>query len=340
MSLEISQDELVKYLLKFYPSLRQYPGRYLPLVFEQYGEVPKHFAYLCPLCLVNVFYTQDKNWHYTDSFSMDHYPPQNVKGRKKMMVCKTCNNTAGYSYEKYFKETVLREAYSRKVRNTKIPARSVLDNVPGWLPGSVVVDDDGSVNFQISPKHRHRITPLTPEQQKSNNNGKGFTIQIRMDAVDEKKALKAILKTAYLFCFDYWGYDFVFSVAGQLIRDVLNDKANYPIPVPTLWYDNKAEVHQGIKIPTGMVFIDKPNEYRSMFVHIEAEIKEIDYRCIIPVQIPHPDDNDFLDVKRVQQFFTANPLHQIVIKPIDFEFTLAFPNPYSRTWEEIKKLKI
>lgn len=339
MSLEVSQDELVKYLLKFYPSLRQYPDSYLPLVFEQYGEVPNHFAYLCPLCLKNVFYTQDTNWHYTDSFSMDHYPPQNVQGRKKMMVCKTCNNTAGYSYESCFKERVLREAYNRKVGNTKIAARSVLDNVPGWMPGDVHIEDDGSTFFKISPKHLHRIKPLTPEQQASNNNGKGFTMKININPVDEKKAMKAILKTAYLHCFDYWGYDFVFSVAGQLFRDVLKDKANYPIPVPTLWFDNKAAIHRGINIPTGMVFIDQPGDLMSMFVYIEAEIKEMGYRCIIPVQIPHPDDKDFADIKRVQQFFTDNPLCQIVVKPLPFEFTMAFPNPYAKTWEELKKTK-
>ena len=339
MSLEISQVELVKYLLKFYPSLRQYPDRYLPLVFEQYGEVPKHLAYLCPLCLENFFYTQDTNWHYKESFSMDHYPPKNVGGKKKMMICKPCNNTAGYSYEKCFREKVLHEAYNRKVGSTKIAARSVLDNVPGWMPGDVHIEDDGSTTFKLSPKHLDRIKPLTPEQHASNNDGKGFTIKIKIDPVDEKKAMKAILKTAYLHCFDYWGYDFVFSFAGQLFRDVLNDKASFPVPVPTLWYDNKAEIHKGINIPTGMVYIDQPAQLMSMFCYIEAEIKDMDYRCIIPVQIPHPGDVDFSDVKRVQQFFYDHPSHQIIIKPMPFEFTLAFPNPYSKSWEGLNKLR-
>ena len=63
--------------------------------------------------------------------------------------------------------------------------------------------------------------------------------------------------TAYLYCFDYWGYEFVFSRAGQLFRDVLNDKREFPVPVPTLWYDNKVEIHKVINIPTGIVMMNQ-----------------------------------------------------------------------------------
>jgi hypothetical protein len=339
MGLNVSEADLKKYLFKFFGSLRQYPEKYLPLIFEQYNEPTKHLAYLCPLCLENYFYTENTMWHYKEEFSLDHFPPQNVGGLNKMLVCKSCNNTAGHSYESSFKERVLREGYNRKVPNIKLPAISNLENVKGWMHSDVSVNKDGSLALQLNEKALKRTPKLTEHQNATNYDGKGFKMNIQIPDLDNKKVAKAILKAAYLYCFDYWGYEFVFSFAGELFRNVIAGRSDYPINVPTLWYDNKAEIHKGIVIPTGMVFIQKPKEILSMFVNIPATIKEIDYTCIIPVQIPNPEDKDFKQLIGVQQFFDCNPGHQIYTRPMPFEFNLSFPQPYTKTWEELKKFE-
>ncbi len=335
MKLNVTEADLQKYLFKFFWSLRQYPEKYLPLVFEQYNHPTNHLAYLCPLCLENFFYTENTTWHYKEEFSLDHFPPQNVGGTSKMLVCKKCNNTAGHSYENSLKERVLKEGYNRKVPDIQVPAIANLENVKGWMHSNVSINGDGSLGLKISEKALHRIPSITEDQNETNNDGKGFKMDIRIQALDDKKVAKAILKTAYLYCFDYWGYEFVFSFAGELFRNVLADKCDYPIKVPTLWFDNKAEIHKGIDIPTGMVFIQKPKEILSMFVNIPVILKEIDYKCIIPVQIPNPNDKTLKHLISVQQFFDDNPSHQIYIRPIPYEFNMNFPKPYSKTWEEL-----
>lgn len=338
MSFEVSDNNLKKYLYKFFGSLSKYPDSYIPLIFEHYVEPTKHLAYLCPLCLKSAFYTESEIRHFNDSFSLDHYPPQNVGGTKKIMICKKCNNTAGYSYEGSLRDRVVLEAYNRKIPNIDIPAITNIESVKGWLHATVSIKEDGSKIFKLADKVKERIVPLDKQQMESNNNGKGFKADIKILDIDKRKVTKALLKTAYLFCFDYWGYEFVFSAAGGLIRKVLNDECEYPIDTPTLWFDNKALIHSGIDIPTGMVFIQKPKEIASMFVNIPLCIKQNDYRCIVPIQIPHPNDTEFKDIVKVQQFFYDNPTNEILITPIQFEFNLHFPNPYSKTWEEINKL--
>ncbi len=338
MNFSVSEKDLKKYLFKFFGSLERYPDRYLPLFSEYYDKAPKHLAYLCPLCIKNVFYTEDKLWHYTENFSLDHFPPKNVGGTNKMLVCKKCNNTAGYSYENSFLERVVREGYNRKVPNIEVPAVTNMEKVKGWLPSTVSIAEDGSIAFKVIEKAIKRIPELTGQEKESNNGGDGFKMNIVVEDIDKKKVTKALLKTAYLYCFDYWGYEFVFSSVGELFRNVLEDKCDYPIATPTLWYDNKAEIHKGIDIPTGMVFIQRPKEIMSMFVNIPVFIKKSNYKCVIPIQIPHPEDKEFKDIVRVQNFFYDNPSQEILTKPISFEFQMAFPNPYSKTWEELKKL--
>ncbi|MDB5198067.1 MAG: hypothetical protein JWO92_30 [Chitinophagaceae bacterium] len=340
MNFSISDNDLKKYLFKFFGSLSQYPQNYLPLIFDYYTDVPKHLAYVCPLCLKSIFYTENIVRHFTDNFSLDHFPPKNVGGKQKMMICKKCNNTAGYSYENSLKDRVIREAYNRKINNIEVSAKTNIENVKGWLHGAVSITDTGDTVFRLTDKAKNRIPPLTMKQNETNNGGKGFKMNITISEIDKKKATKALLKTAYLYCFDYWGYEFVFSFAGKLLRDVLNDIAKYPIDIPTLWFDNKAEIHKGIQIPTGMVFIQKPKEIMSMFVNIPLSIKQNDYKCIVPIQIPNPDDIKFENMIRVQQFFYDNPSQQIFIKPMPFEFNMHYPNPYSKSWEELKKLSV
>ena len=338
MSFNISDKDLKKYLFKFFGSLRQYPDSYLPLIFEYYDKVPEHLAYVCPLCLKNAFYTENTTRHFTDSFSLDHYPPQNVGGAQKIMICKKCNNTAGHSFENSLRERVVMEAYNRKIPNIEIPAKSNIERVKGWLHGSVSITEEGSTVFKLANKTKNRITPLSEEEKKSNNDGKGFKLNVTIPDINKKKVTKGLLKTAYLYCFDYWGYEFVFSAAGELIRKVLNDEAEYPIDTPTLWFDNKASIHTGVDIPIGMVCIQKPKEILSMFVNIPMNIKQNNYKCIVPIQIPHPNDTDFKDLVRVQQFLYDNPSHQVFIRPMPFEFSMHFPNPYTKSWEELNKL--
>jgi hypothetical protein len=339
MKLEVSQHDLKKYLFKFFGSLEQYPEKYLQLVFKEYNQPTKHLAYVCPLCLQHFFYAEGAAWYYKTPFSLDHFPPKNVGGKSKMLICKDCNNKAGHSYENSFRERVLKEGYNRKVPNISVPAMSNLVNAKGWMHSNVSLNEDGTLGIKLNEKALNRIPPLTDYQHKTNNDGKGFKMDILIQKVDDKKVAKAILKTAYLYCFDYWGYDFVFSFAGELFRKVLENRCDYPLKVPTLWFDNKAEIHKGINIPTGMVFIQKPREILSMFVNVPAVIKEMEYKCIIPVQIPNPTDNDFSQMKKIQQFFDDYPSHQVHMRPIPYQFSMNFPKPYLKTWEELKKFE-
>lgn len=56
---------------------------------------PVQYVYLCPICLKNkAAILNIEDFRSDDEFTIDHFPPQSVGGKGKILVCKTCNNTA------------------------------------------------------------------------------------------------------------------------------------------------------------------------------------------------------------------------------------------------------
>ena len=81
------------------------------------------------------------------------------------------------------------------------------------------------------------------------HSGKLQSLQLFVPSPDLKKTAKAILKSAYLLCFAWWGYEFVFSKNAEMIRQVLSDEIEYPTRIPTIWErSNDDSIPQGISI--------------------------------------------------------------------------------------------
>jgi len=71
---------------------------------------------------------------------------------------------------------------------------------------------------------------------------------------------RALLKAAYLYCFGNWGYDFVFSTAGNVVLNALNGELNYPINVPIAWWGNEIKEKGLGDFPLGSCLIQEPKE--------------------------------------------------------------------------------
>src|SRR3954454_153888 len=80
-------------------SLFQFPEKYYHLIFKKDAVVPKHVAYLCPLCVNNFIILLEQGLIPSTDFSLDHFPPESVGGTLKLLTCKKCNNDAGRLYE-------------------------------------------------------------------------------------------------------------------------------------------------------------------------------------------------------------------------------------------------
>lgn len=96
--------------------------------------------------------------------------------------------------------------------------------------------------FHMKKQEKDKIKPVDEWIADSNRNQE-FTITITMPAPKDEQFRKAMLKTAYLYCFSHFGYEFVVSRAVNLIREAWKGEAEYPIKVVPLQFERHTQKH-------------------------------------------------------------------------------------------------
>lgn len=98
-------------------------------------------------------------------------------GDKKNLICKKCNNTAGYSFKKSMIERVEWEAYKRKVPDIEISAKAVIENIPGWPQAGISLNEQGE----------HLLRPLHPKENWVTN---AATQEERQMTISSRRTIK------------------------------------------------------------------------------------------------------------------------------------------------------
>ncbi len=330
--LEVSQGELKKHLFGFFPSLRQYPDKYLSHIFRNPADATEHMAYLCPLCLKNFIYCITTQIRWSETFSLDHFPPESVNGRSTILVCKPCNNNAGETYESKVKEIIENECFNRKIPNSSINSSVMISEVRGWHKGKFWVNESGEYGFKLTTNQTKNL----PELAKWNSDPVGdWEMKATINHINEVNFSKTLLKAAYLYCFSQWGYSFAFSTSGELMRKSFIGQQNYPIKVPFIWFDNKSKDIDFNSIIPGVVFLAEPKKLQSIFVNIPIELVELKYKCIIPIQIPNPSSENLTQLLDVNKQLLSQKV-TVKIAPINLP-PPAMVDSFSNTWSALLK---
>lgn len=291
----IPKEIIDKHFRYFFPSLVCFRERYFPLMFQTKESVERHIAYVCPLCTENYLILKKEGLFATSEFSREDFPPQNVGGSNKVLTCKICNNKAGYKFDHELVKEVERRAISY---NAKIK----IENIQGYYNGSIkqikkgifAMDFPDKLKKKAAPLKEWLEYPLTPNE---------FQIQIKTEPVNNIKVAKALLKTAYLFCFLNWGYDFIFSTNAERLRDFLYDDEKDPSFLIAFWLDSTN--HKLNEIPQGLCAIKKPSDLTPFIVNIP--IKREGYEGIASVLIPKYGEESWNKVLDIKQHFQNNP---------------------------------
>ena len=281
----------------FYPSLSNYPDLYFS-IFPSYRADPNQpIAYICPLCLQNGFIsTTEMAIEWTSDFSSDHYPPANVGGTREILVCKKCNNDAGGRYENELVKQMSIRSHKKEIPGATLDVRSIIRNVKGNYKIQINILDDGKHGISFKPNEKSKVPPLDKwlEDSKSNFD---WSIEITVTNADEQKVSKAMLKAAYLFCFEKWGYEFVLSNTGKNIRDVLKGNKNFPLKMPPLWLTDS--LNEVILNP-GVYWLSQPDSWHKFIVVMELTDLKTGYKDTIGIIIPGPEVKEWDDLTRIQ----------------------------------------
>jgi hypothetical protein len=292
-------------------SLYNFKDVYQPLIFKEEKIIPDHIAYICPLCAANYILVLDNRVYSNSDFSLDHFPPESVGGTLKILTCKKCNNDAGRMFEGELFEKMNYESSKNKNPNALIKTKFKVSDIPGNYAGFIKKEKDGEFIIDFPAKAK-KTTPFlqTWLNNASMNNDWEATLTIKRP--DDKKILKAVLKAAYLICFINWGYDFIFSANGNLIREVLNGTKEYPTNTLSYWLDKNSPVIN--QIPTGLCLIEKPLEMHSYIVNVPLEING--YYSIASILIPLCNDESWNKLKDIVDFQKGNESIDVAFKQI------------------------
>ncbi len=312
------------HLYTYSPTLFQYFEKYIPILLPDVTIILTHNLYVCPLCVKNYFFETSEGIKGNSEFSLDHVPPESVGGKFKIITCKKCNNKSG-EYEAELSKLLNFGSVPDKKYNSIFPKMSVVKKDTGEEFIAGVQLNHGSVNISFNKKAKaHNLILKKFLDDLHSGNAKNLILNV--STPDLNKIHKALLKSAYLICFIWWGYEFVYSKNGEMIRKVLNEEIKYPAVVPTLWHETNKNV-----LPKGVGILKKENVKQSFIVSLE--IKNSTENFTASVLIPNPTEQGWDKLYELDKYAKEKTLSE-------FEcFTIpksVMPNGYTFAWNNFE----
>lgn len=203
--------------------------------------------YICPLCIDQFFVATFSGIMATTEFSHDHLPPKSVGGRFKVLTCKKCNNDSGQN-EATLQETLNLGSVPDKRTKSIFPNLRVGNKETNEFFKAKAYSENGAINIKFNEaatKHNSDLRSFS-ERIKANEFS---SLTLFLEMPDQNKIALALLKSAYLLSFAYWGYSFVYSMQGQYIREVLQGTRKYPVRTPAFFKNPETDpMQKGINI--------------------------------------------------------------------------------------------
>lgn len=284
-----------EHLDSYSKTLISYTTEVYNILADEHKNVGINNIYICPLCLENYFVSTDFGIQGNAEFSLDHVPPESLGGRYKILSCKKCNNNSG-KFESEL-EKMINFAIDRKdPPNFLIPNVEIKDVETGEsiLGNAIIKNNQSEITFSdkaktFNPRYKNFLTGLQDRK-----------IKLSIPLYDQGKIDKALLKSAYLVCFIWWGYEFAFSSNGLFIRNVLIDKEEYPVNIPISWQEGVGKLSKGISL------LSLKSERLAFMVKIE--LVGIDVKTTACILIPNPTDKGLECLKQINDIIKKNPI--------------------------------
>jgi hypothetical protein len=324
----LRKEIISNFFYRFSVGLYAYNKHYLSLIFKDSSLVPKHAAYVCPLCIKHFIVigpSGETGW--SSEFSLDHFPPESVGGFQTALVCKECNNNAGKDYDFSLQQKMDRMSFDNKIPNSKIKIKSVISDVTGRYPGFFSIRDDGEIEAVLKPNLKMH-SPFLDNWIHSSKENMDWEATITIPIPDETKISNALLKTAYLFCFDKWGYEFAYSIGAEKIRNVLKNSDSYPAKIPFSWVIESIKENNINSFPLGVCEIQKPTDCKSFVVNILLVNKETNYKEIACILMPNPEDTCWDRLSAVQNILNDNTKIEVSMDHVK-------EGGYKHSWERL-----
>lgn len=191
-------------------------------------ELPFDETYICPLCL-RPFQASDIFAHKGNHLTLEDVPPKSLGGKPLILTCKECNNAAGQKIDGHLYSRMFELDHRNFTPGSRFHAMFTQDGKV--TRGEVIVGLDSVIKVSQSYDHNKRETLNEFVKDISPKTGNPLmNIEFYPKRIDFKRLEVALLKTAYLLCFEKYGYAFILDPIYDHVREQIKhpDADIYP----------------------------------------------------------------------------------------------------------------
>ncbi|MDW3197475.1 MAG: hypothetical protein R8G66_34175 [Cytophagales bacterium] len=257
--------------------VRNYPGVSIQSKDDNYSSADSE--YLCPLSL-KLFNQEGLNDIYTDHLTLEHSPPNSLKGHVVALTAKDSNSKGGHLLDHKLRTFVEVREFTMGV--TPMKTKFFFDDTIG-IP--VEISTKSNPTFHFRPPSMHPGAKKLVEYFSVEGNSINFKVNI-----PNPKADISLLRVAYLIAFGTLGYSFLLGKSIPQLRDQINSPEKKIVNDIPLFYEGFPDELLGVNI------ITKPFEIRSLLVVFDLELNE---KHRFGVVLPGPDS---YGLKAYQEF--------------------------------------
>lgn len=190
--------------------------------------LPHKQTFICPVCL-NPFSVDDLDTTKENHLTLEDVPPKSLGGKPTILTCKVCNNTAGQQIDVQLFNRMFDIDKRKFIPGSNFHARFSQNGET--TQGEVTVHDDGTIKVKQSYKHNKNdkldnfVSAISPSKGNPLMNIEFYPTKFSFKRLDV-----ALLKSAYLQCFEKYGYAFITDpIFDQVRGQIKNPDADiYP----------------------------------------------------------------------------------------------------------------
>jgi hypothetical protein len=181
-------------------------------------------TFICPGCM-RQFSPDDLNTSKTNHLTLEDVPPKSLGGKANILTCFECNNNAGTKIDVHLYSRLFEMDKRNFVKGSSFHAKFTQGSEV--VQGEVNVGHDGTITVKHRDKQNKKdhLEKFMKDVSPTTGNPV-MNIEFYPTRIDFKRLQVALLKTAYLQCFEKYGY--------LIINDPIFDQVREQIKNPDL----------------------------------------------------------------------------------------------------------
>lgn len=181
-------------------------------------EVYEEGTYICPICL-NSFSEKDLDDTSDMMLTLEDAPPKSLGGKANTLTCKSCNNVCGHEIDFHLTERLIELDVRSFLPNVRSKAKLRHNGV--IVNGDVNVDSKGEITVihdkrYNNPENLDKYIRMTGDKDI-------VDVEFHQSRVELHRLEVALLKTAYLLAFEFYGYLLILNKSYDIVREQLKN---------------------------------------------------------------------------------------------------------------------